>query len=131
MKKRTVKELAKYLFSSGSSFFVDLCFFTLLNKIINPFVGLKSVLIATVGARIISSLYNYWMNSRVVFENWNRTSFYKYYALVIIQMCCSAMSVYILCSILPDMSAVKIKIPVDIILFIVNYLVQKKWIFIK
>ena len=83
-------------------------------------------------ARIISSLFNFFLNKKKVFASdvniW--VSIFKYYLLVVIQMFLSAFSVDILNSIL-KISPTLIKIPVEFIIFIINYLVQKFFIFHK
>ena len=77
------------------------------------------------------------MNSRVVFqaagesrsERTRRLA--KFLALVCIQMIVSAAAVYLLNFAFPDVNDVFIKVPVDIVLMGVNYVVQRKFIFVK
>ena len=121
--KEKIIKLLKYVFSSGSSFVLDLGLFTLFNYLFN------NIIISTVIARIISSLYNYFFNSRLVFKNYTKTSIFKYYLLVIIQMFVSAFSVNILSGIFGKINDTIIKFFVDIIIFIVNYFVQKEVVF--
>lgn len=118
-----IKKGIKYIFSSGSSFVLDLLLFSLFNNLLN------NIIFATFVARVISSLYNYFMNSRLVFKNYNKKSIYKYYLLVIIQMFVSAFSVDLLSNIFCNISDTIIKCFIDIIIFIVNYFVQKEVVF--
>ena len=54
----------------------------------------------------------------------------KYYILVVVQMCVSSLSVYFI-YLLTNINETLIKIPVDVLIFIVNYFVQKKFIFVR
>ena len=119
----------KYLFVSLSSFLLDFLLFLLGTKILFRGASWK-ILAATVCARIISSIYNYLMNKKVVFENdgsYVRTGM-GYLILCVIQCAVSGVSVQILTNALGIDEAV-IKPIVDIILFFINYWVQKKIIF--
>lgn len=123
LKKIDINKVIKYLFSSGSSFVIDIMLFTLFNYLF------KSILIATVIARIISSLYNYLVNSRVVFKSYTKTSIIKYYCLVVIQMFVSAFLVSAFSSLLVNVNDTIIKFFVDVFIFIVNYFIQKEVVF--
>lgn len=124
----------KYLFSAGFSFVLDLTLFSLLVYLLKNQIS-NYILIGTIGARIISSFFNYLLNRNAVFKNDNgskmdKVTIIKYYLLVIIQMCISGFLVsYVYNSI--SINATIIKIPVEIILFVVNYFIQKLFIFNK
>ena len=121
MKKRINKEeivcIIKYIFSAGSSFAVDLACFTVLCLIFKT--DTIGIFISTAIARTISSIYNYLINSRIVFKNKNKKSLIMYFFLVVIQMTVSATKVYV----------TLIKFAVDIIIFCINYIIQKEIIF--
>lgn len=121
--KDNLLKIIKYVFSSGSSFIFDLILFSLFNNLF------KSIMIATVLARIISSIYNYLVNSRLVFKSYTKSSIFKYYLLVIIQMFVSAFMVSILSNWLVKASDTIIKFFVDVFIFIVNYFIQKEVVF--
>lgn len=123
MKNINFFQIFKYLFSSGSSFVIDLLIFSILNYL------LKNILISTIGARVISSLYNYLINSRVVFASYDKTSIYKYFLLVIVQMIVSATVVSFFASIFKNINDTIIKFFVDIVIFVVNYFIQKEVVF--
>lgn len=123
LNKDNILKVVKYLFSSGSSFIIDLILFTLFNYIF------KHILLATILARFLSSLYNYFLNSRIVFKSYTKSSIFKYYILVIIQMFISAYLVLGISNILKNINDTIIKFFVDIIIFIVNYFIQKEVIF--
>lgn len=117
------KLFIKYIISAFSSFILDICLFTLFLNLIT-----KDILIATIMARIISSLYNFFINGRLVFKKVSKESLIKYAILVIIQMLISGYSVSYLSNILHILSTV-IKIIVDSIIFIINFIIQREWVF--
>lgn len=121
--KDNIFRVIKYLFSSGSSFLIDLILFTFFNYMF------KNILISTVLARILSSLYNYLLNSRMVFKSYTKSSIFKYYILVIIQMFASAFLVSGISYILKGVNDTIIKFFVDVFIFVVNYFVQKEVVF--
>ena len=124
--KEEIQRILKYIFSAGTSFLLDIGIFTILTLFLGK--DTKAIFIATILARILSSLYNYFMNSRVVFKNKNKKSFVYYYILVVVQMIISATLVSWIESYIKIFPTF-IKIVVDIIIFIVNYIVQKEVIF--
>jgi putative flippase GtrA len=79
-------------------------------------------------ARIISSLYNFFVNGKLVFKRANKTSILKYGLLVVIQMFVSGYSVSFLNKIF-NISSVFIKIIVDSIIFVINFIIQREWVF--
>ena len=114
----------KYIISSGLSFIIDISIFWLINNLF------KNIILATIIARIVSSLVNYMINRNVVFKSneSRRKSVIQYYTLVLVQMLISAFSVdfiYTITKFTPSF----IKIVVDSIIFVVNFLIQKYLIF--
>ena len=131
-KKAELLQIAKYLFSAGSSFVIDLVLFTIFKAIFEQ-TGIISdqtpaIITATIIARVLSSLYNYFMNSRVVFKEKGAKRFIGYVVLVVVQMGVSAGLVSLFSKLIPINSTI-IKAVIDIIIFVVNYLVQKFFIF--
>ena len=121
------KLFIKYIFASVSSFVIDIILFAMFSKLIrcNGYI-----LISTIIARIISSTYNYFVNANMVFKNKNKSSFIKYVILVIIQMFVSGLCVTYFAKLLSKVSEVLIKVVVDIIIFIVNFVIEREFIFI-
>ena len=119
-----VKIIIKYLISSSSSFITDISLFYIFEKIFN------NIVLATILARTISSIFNYILNRNVVFKSTSNKykSLIEYFMLVIIQMLVSAYAVDILYKIIKHSPTI-IKIVVDSIIFIINYLIQKYMIF--
>ena len=121
----------KYSFVSIVSFLIDLILFKVLFNIFTEVLNSNIViLISTVVARICSSLANYILNKKISFKSGKgiKNTIFKYYALVIVQMFVSATLVTIFYRLIGS-GEVLIKIIVDTIIFIVNYKVQKKYIF--
>ena len=116
----------KYLFSSIASFAIDyalywLCLFRL---------GL-SPLLSYLLARLVSSQVNYNLNKHTVFSGrGGKHSMAKYYALAVAQGALGAGLVQLLSTLLPIPAAV-VKIPVDIVLFAISYLIQRDFVFDK
>lgn len=129
-KKEEIIRIIKYIFSSGSSFILDLGLFTLFHSLLIKLDIKESlvIIISTVLARVLSSLYNYFINSRIVFKNKNKKAIIGYYILVIIQMIISALLVSLVKKIFNENVTI-IKFFIDIIIFVVNYIIQKKFIF--
>lgn len=135
------KNPIKYLAVSLSSTIIDLGLFGALSSIeafhmslpeaISAFFSSK-VLIPTIIARVVSAVYNYTMNKRVVFSHKGQTvkTFGQYCLLASIVMCSSALIVSLADKALP-WATVFIKALVDLVLFVINYLVQKRIIFRK
>ncbi len=124
----------KYIFSAGISFAIDLILFSIFSFLLRNYLDDQAILLATVLARIISSFINYFLNRNAVFKN-NKNKFdlitlIKYYALVVVQMFVSATLVYNLYKAIHIYETL-IKIPVEIVLFLINYIIQKIFIFKK
>lgn len=120
----------KYVISSASSFVIDLAlfrFFIVLLKNWNPGHYIR---LATICARVLSSVYNFLMNKNVVFKNRGKMggSLTKYYLLCAAQMLCSGELVTLCYSYLP-VSEMFAKIIIDSLLFFASFQIQKKWVF--
>ncbi len=122
----------KYLLVSLSSFVIDIVLFQLLIMALAAGTEGIKVTIATVVARICSSIYNYLMNKKVVFEKKGDVakSLLGYYILCVCQMMSSAGLVLLVHKFIPIPESV-CKIIVDAFLFVINYWIQKKVIFKK
>lgn len=145
------KFILAYVLSSAISFVVDISFFAIFLKIFTKtsltgsisIFGKEILLVqffATACARLISSLVNYNINKHKVFdyEGENKegkdNTLLKYYALAIPQMFVSAFAVTILVRVLSIPATATflttlIKVCVDTIIFLVNYRVQRVWVF--
>ena len=119
--------IIKYLLSSVGSTLLDVIVYYLLKALTS------STFIGAFVARAVSSLFNYTVNAKAVFgEAVNAKTLLRYYILVIIQICVSATSVFLIETVFgvtsPALSTV-IKAIVDAILFFMSFRIQHKWVF--
>lgn len=126
--------ILKFVINSLLSFLIDIALFTLLEFIIGEHMGRWAMLAtATVGARAVSSLYNYFMNRRGVFEADApvKSSLPKYYMLCICQMLVSLGLVYLFSGILKTgkMLTSLLKALIDTTLFLLSFQIQRCWVF--
>lgn len=92
------------------------------------------VFVATIIARVISSIVNYIINRRAVFESSVsvKQSVWKYYILCVVQMIFAAIGVMLMIRIFGNGEALEglvYKPVVDVILFFVSYRIQQRWVF--
>lgn len=124
-------QFIKFIITSLSSFVIDIILYTIFfNLVFNNMEYSKGILLSTVLARIVSSLYNFMMNKTKVFESNSSTSksMIKYYILAICQMFVSSLLVSFVFSKLHSNTSI-IKVFVDFILFMISYQIQRKWVF--
>ncbi len=126
--------ILKFALGSGLSFIIDILLFTLLMYLFHNLENKEvQIFIATVGARIISSIFNYIYNRKAVFEHKEsvKKSVVRYYSLAICQMAVSYGLVYgfTLLFQAEDIISSIIKIVVDISLFFISFQIQRKWVF--
>ncbi len=118
------KELLKFISSSTLSFLVDYGLYV----IIVAFS--KSVVLSNVIARVISSTFNYTLNKKMVFKDKNNVSksIFKYYLLAIFILLVNTSILYLLVSVL-GLNKYISKLIVEVVLFMISYRIQKKYIF--
>lgn len=124
------KLFIKYIFASLSSFLIDLGLFIVFVKVFPEIdIGpITEIVIATILARIISSIYNFIINAKVVFRKKHKSSVIKYFILAVTQMLVSAFVVSRLFRML-HISSTILKLIVDTIIFVVNFIIQRDWVF--
>lgn len=127
---RIYKLFIKYILSAISSFALDILLFAIFMNVLPSSVEHK-IIVSTVMARVISSLYNYFINSKMVFKKAGNNAIIKYFILVIIQMFASGFLVDLLSKNVFSFNPTLIKIIVDSVIFIVNFFVQREWVFKK
>ena len=88
------------------------------------------VTIATVAARVLSSMCNFLINRSAVFRSTESGSrcLLRYYTLAVVQMLCSAALVSGLVY-LTHINSQAVKIPVDAFLFLISFRIQRNWVF--
>lgn len=123
---------AKFLFSSLSSCVIDLVLFYVFCRLfIMFFDSAIYVTAATVAARLLSAAYNYLVNYLFVFKSGKHhsSSVPKYIALAVAQMSISAGLVTILVWMMPGVPELLFKIPVDLVLFLLSYYIQRRFVY--
>ncbi|SFC57301.1 dolichol-phosphate mannosyltransferase [Alkalibacterium subtropicum] len=124
------KNFFKFMSVSFTSFLIDISFFQIFLFILGFLMTRRRIIAATLLARAVSSLFNYTVNRKWVFESkkrWKHTLF-SYYGLVAVEAMASGLSVYWLFQ-LTGIKEVILKVFVDAILFMISYRIQKFLIF--
>ncbi len=127
--------ILKFMLSSGLSSVIDILVFTLINMLMpNDIESGLRVFIATFGARVVSSLFNFFANRTRVFRSTESVggTMLRYYILCVVQTACSYGLVYMLSVLIPaDMRLLDslIKIVVDVVLFFISFRIQRDWVF--
>ena len=127
----------RYTLSSLVSFVVDSGMVYLLTVLLRSFLQDPLLgTITTVGARAVSSLLNFYMNKKLVFQTKVNTftALIRYYALAIPQLIVQSLLnslVYSIFSIGSDQPGLRTMIHIVImtILFIVSFTIQQRWVF--
>lgn len=124
----------KFLFSSLSSSVLDLLLFQMFCMMFLSFGedmhGISYIVAATVCARLISAVYNFLINYRVVFQSKGNLAVTagKYLLLAVCQMFCSAFLVDALYG-LTGGTEMFVKMPVDILLFLLSFVIQREFVY--
>lgn len=131
---RVYSIFGKFLFSSLSSSVVDLVLFSLFCGVLRGMAGLpvNYIVLATVLARLLSAVYNYLLNYRVVFKSraGHGGAAARYALLAVCQMLCSALLVKWLFGLVGG-SELLVKIPVDVLLFFISFQIQREFVYKK
>lgn len=120
----------KYMCSSLISCAVDLLGFQICLMVLSKISVGSRIFYSTIIARIVSSVVNFVINKKVVFENEDKSKgqLIKYYILCVAQMLTSAVLVIGLNNLVAGEEVIK-KVIVDSILFFISYHIQRKFIF--
>ncbi len=124
----------RFMLSSLAASLVDLGIFTLLNTTLDDELWMgHRLLVATVTARVISSLFNYICNHKAVFcsKESHKKTLVRYVLLCCFQMTASYLMVLGLSILVPGgpIYDTLFKLFADILLFLLSFRVQQKWIF--
>ncbi len=127
----------RYTLSSLTSAVVDTGAYALLSSLLSGFLkGMALTAAAGIAARVISSLLNFFMNQRLVFQTKvdTKKAMVRYYCLALPQMAAQVLltqGVYTLLGI-PDSAAVlrtAIYAVVMTVLYFLSYMIQQRWVF--
>ena len=122
------KNILKFSFSSILSFIIDFIALFILQKSMLQLPTEVALLFAVIGARSISSIFNYLFNKYIIFKRANQNSLYKYYFLVVCMLGLNYLSLYIL-TINLSIPLWIAKLTTEVSLFFLSYIVQRKWVF--
>jgi len=128
----TWRPFLRFAASGILSFLVDLGIFHLLVDLVFHFRSIAhEIFWATVIARILSSVLNYALNHRAVFRSDapHRSALLRYYILWTLLLLASSRLVICANALWPDLHPSAAKIPVDLLLFLASYLIQRGWVF--
>ncbi len=126
--------ILKYLCSSAGASVVDVVGYYLIKRAADSIsLPIPSTFGAAFIARVISSLFNYVVNAKVVFrDQTNAKTLVKYYGLAAVQIGISAALVYLMEHVFyittPGLSTL-LKVVVDTVLFFFSFRIQHKWVF--
>lgn len=123
-----LKNLNWYLLSSVVSAVVDVFIFFLLSSVIFPEISAVNTLIATVTARVLSSIINFGFNYKYVFEGKSKRALYRYYILWFCQLGASYGLVFLFGNLL-GMQMTVMKAVGDLCLALISYQIQRLWVF--
>lgn len=123
------KRFIKFGLSSLGSALIDILIFAILLKFIFKNGDTLALLTATILARFISGIFNFSINSKLVFQKQQGTTFKKYAVLFITQLSLS----YVLLALIDKFIShpIPIKVLVDVLLFVGGYFIQKRLVFKK
>lgn len=127
----------RYLASSLGSFIIDISLYASLSWLLHSLLtGTVLTAVSTAGARIVSSLFNFFVNKKLVFNSTSSTgkAMLRYYALAIpialVQFCLTD-GVYHLFHIAEVQTFLRTVIYTIVmtVLFVASYLIQQRWVF--
>ncbi len=133
--------IIKYLLSAVGALLIDCGMFNILNvtgwfaKVKVPCTSfiLPNTVIPHVLARIVSSIFNYFVNARVVFKDEaNKSTLLKYYALATVQLAVGMGGVALICHLSPIdhwLFDGAVHLLVQAILYPLSFRIQHKWVF--
>lgn len=124
--------IVAFALSSVLSMLLDQTLFTVLNVLFGS-LGLPfAFAVAGGAARVVSSVFNYTVNRRVVFASGDRSSVVRYYILAVCQLIVSVAVGQTLVWIIPHSGRLietVIKLAVDMVLFFFSFRIQNAWVF--
>ena len=123
-----IRNLNMYILSSALSGILDILVFFILSSIVLGNVSAINTLIATVSARVASSLLNFSLNRKYVFAGKSKKSIYRYYILWFCQLGASYGLVFLFGNVL-GLPMTPMKLAGDLVLAFFSYQIQKLWVF--
>ena len=127
---RIYKMILMFVSSSLLSFLLEYAIFLFLIWLTKSWTQATSDFFSTAVSRVVSSIFNYLYNKRLVFEAANRTSFLRYTVLALFIFGCHFGLLYlfsVLCGI-PEWISYAI---VQLIVYPMSFVLQRKYVFVK
>ena len=136
--KLILKHFFRYTVSSLVSACVDTGMFALLDKALRFTAVAVHDTVPYVGARVVSSLLNFFLNKKVVFQSEEKTgkAMLKYYLLAVPQMAAQMLltnGVYRLFHVSETAGGLRTLwyVIVMVCLYFISYTIQQRWVFVK
>ena len=135
--KLILRHFFKYTLSSLASAVVDTVAYTVLTVLLRSFLkDFALTAVAGVGARVISSLLNFFMNKKLVFQSNVSTSkaMLRYYMLAVPQMAAQVLltqGVYALLGIPDTATGLRTLLYAVVMtaLYVLSFMIQQRWVF--
>ena len=134
MEDKKVRQPLLYTLSSLASWVVDVGLFYLLRILLDAALGDWAETWCNIGARVLSSFFNFNVNNRIVFQNrgnYGKTML-RYYCLAVPQLAASTLLLNLFVWLFGIESAhgsTLVKIIVDGCLYVASFFIQKYWVF--
>ena len=122
----------KFLFSSLSSSAVDIIMFSVFCALFRKVpVAIGYIMLSTILARIISAIYNFLINYKIVFKGKGSKAraAIKYFALAVCIMLLSGGLVTLGHGVFSGVPEIVVKVPVDCLLFLLSFIVQREVVY--
>ncbi|MBO6239860.1 MAG: bifunctional glycosyltransferase family 2/GtrA family protein [Butyrivibrio sp.] len=122
----------KFLFSSLSSSVVDMVMFSIFCAVFrNVPLAIGYIMVATILARVISAVYNFLINYKIVFKGKGDTAMaaVKYFLLAVCIMLLSGLFVTVGHGLFSGLPEIVVKVPVDCLLFLLSFIVQREVVY--
>lgn len=123
-----IRNLNMYILSSALSGILDILVFFILSSVVLGNISAINTLIATVSARVASSLLNFSLNRKYVFAGKSKKSIYRYYVLWFCQLGASYGLIFLFGNVL-GLPMIPMKLAGDLVLAFFSYQIQKLWVF--
>lgn len=120
--------LSFYIISSALSGILDVLVFFILSSVVLGEITAVNTLIATVSARVASSLLNFTLNRKYVFAVKSKRSIFRYYILWFCQLEASYGLIFLFGNIL-GLPMTPMKLAGDLLLAFFSYQIQQHWVF--
>lgn len=120
----------KFILSSFAAFIVDFTALLLIRSQLGGMEEARALLISVVGARVLSSSFNFIVNRKLVFKSQEKalSSAVKYFLLALVILVSNYLLMHLF-NLTLGMPLILAKLLVEGILFILSYLIQKKLVF--